>query len=319
MANAMPNIVGEVRVACAARLHLGFLDLHGGLGRRFGSIGLALDEPLTRLVLRRAETTIVRGPERERAAHFLAITTDHLRLPGAHMLEVEQAVPSHVGLGSGTQLALGVAGALRRLHGIPADPRADASLLGRGARSGIGIGLFEQGGLVVDGGHGAGAASPPLLARMAVPDSWRILLLLDHAREGFSGQREKDAFAGLRPMSAAASAEICRLLLMQALPGVAEDDLAAFGAAITRMQEIAGDHFAVAQGGRFTSPAVAASLKALNAAGAVGIGQSSWGPTGFAFARGDAEAARLAAIPRAEPIEIMIRRTRNRGADVTTD
>ena len=32
----------RVRVTAPARLHLGFLDLAGGLGRRFGSLGLTL-------------------------------------------------------------------------------------------------------------------------------------------------------------------------------------------------------------------------------------------------------------------------------------
>ncbi|MGA9866703.1 MAG: beta-ribofuranosylaminobenzene 5'-phosphate synthase family protein [Acetobacteraceae bacterium] len=308
-----------IRVTCAARLHLGFLDLHGGLGRRFGSIGMALDEPITRMMLRRAEATAVVGPERDRAAHFLAIMTDHLRVSSAHELRVEQAVPAHAGLGSGTQLALGVATALRRLHDIPPDPRADAALLGRGGRSGIGIGLFERGGLVVDGGNGGRVATPPLLVRISVPPSWRVLLLLDRSREGLSGSRETNAFAALAPMRAAASAEICRLLLMQALPGVAEDDLDAFGAAITRVQEIVGDYFAPAQGGRFTSPPVAAALAALRNAGATGIGQSSWGPTGFAFVRGDAEAIRLAEAARAAAggIDVFIRRPRDRGADVS--
>jgi predicted sugar kinase len=34
-----------VSVTVPARLHLGFLDLDGGLGRRFGSLGMALDGP----------------------------------------------------------------------------------------------------------------------------------------------------------------------------------------------------------------------------------------------------------------------------------
>ncbi len=145
-----------------------------------------------------------------------------------------------------------------------------------------------------------------------------MLLLLDPARQGLSGQQEKRAFATLQPMSQASSAEICRLLLMQALPAVREDDLGAFGAAITRIQAILGDHFTPTQGGRFTSEAVGATLDALAAAGAVGIGQSSWGPTGFAFARGDAEAARLADLAGAVSpgIEIAIRRVRNQGADM---
>ena len=44
----------KVVISAAARLHLGFLDLHGGLGRRFGSIGIAIDGPVTRLSLARA-------------------------------------------------------------------------------------------------------------------------------------------------------------------------------------------------------------------------------------------------------------------------
>ena len=47
-----------------------------------------------------------------------------------------------------------VAAALRRLHDLPLDAPGDAVRLDRGTRSGVGIGLFEHGGLVVDGGHG---------------------------------------------------------------------------------------------------------------------------------------------------------------------
>jgi len=36
-----------IRVTAPARLHLGFLDLNGAIGRRFGSIGLAIDKPET--------------------------------------------------------------------------------------------------------------------------------------------------------------------------------------------------------------------------------------------------------------------------------
>jgi beta-ribofuranosylaminobenzene 5'-phosphate synthase len=74
-------------------------------------------------------------------------------------------------------------------------------------------------------------------------------------------------------------------VLMQMLPAVAEQDLPAFGAAVTEMQARTGDYFAPAQGGqRFASAAVAATIERLAGEGAVGIGQSSWGPTGYAFA-----------------------------------
>ena len=95
-------------------------------------------------------------------------------------------------------------------------------------------------------------------------------------------------------MDAAVSGAICRLVLMQALPALAEQDLAGFGAAITAIQDHAGDYFAP-PGRPFHQPAASAPrCGVLAEAGATGIGQSSWGPTGFAFAANDSEARRLA-------------------------
>lgn len=309
-----------VTVACSARLHLGFFDLNGGTGRRFGSIGLALDQPVTRLVLRRSATTRISGPEHERVARYLALMRARLGVTAHHIVETQEAIPPHAGLGSGTQLALAVACAVRRLHGHPADPRGDAGYLGRGARSGIGVGLFRHGGVVVDGGKGAGPAPPPLLVRASLPATWRILLVLDRNREGLSGDSERSAFRSLAPMPAAIAGELCRLVLMQALPALAERDLGAFGAAISTIQEHVGDYFAPSQGGRFTSPAVAAALHVLAGAGATGIGQSSWGPTGFAFAASATEARRFVAMlhdkAAATGLDLLVCRGLNRGASV---
>jgi beta-RFAP synthase len=310
-----------VTVRCAARLHLGFFDLDGGLGRRFGSLGLSLDQPETRLVVRRSAATRVSGSEQERVGRYLASMCAHLGLDGGHEIEIRQAMPPHAGLGSGTQLALAVAAAVRRLHGRPGDPRGDAERLGRGGRSGIGIGLFSQGGLVVDGGRGKLSEPPPLLVRMAVPEAWRVLVVLDRQRQGLSGSRERAAFDSLGPMDAAVSGAICRLVLMQALPALAEQDFAGFGAAITAIQGYVGDYFAPCQGGRFTSPEVGAALRVLAEAGATGIGQSSWGPTGFAFAASDGEARRLVGVVEdrfaTKRLDLLVCRVLNRGASVT--
>ncbi len=88
---------------------------------------------------------------------------------------------------------------------------------------------------------------------------------------------------------------------MQALPALVERDLAQFGEAISRIQTILGNYFAPAQGGaRYTSPSVAAAMALLERYGAIGIGQSSWGPTGFAFAASDDEAQRLVGLVQKE-------------------
>jgi len=312
--------LATVSVEASARIHLGFLDLHGGLGRRFGSLGLSLAEPVTRVTLAPAQKMEVAGPEAARARRYLARLEEALGGRGPSRLAVEMAIPAHAGLGSGTQLALSIAAAYRRLHDLPPDTLADATLLDRGRRSGIGIGLFEAGGVALDGGRGKRDAPAPVLARLPFPESWRVLLLLDPSFSGVHGAEEVRAFAALPPMPEEAAGALCRLAVMQALPALVERDCAAFGAAVTRMQEIVGDHFAPAQGGRFASPAVAACLEALARAGAAGVGQSSWGPTGFAFAADEEEARRLAAAidarARERNLEIRVTRGLNRGAKI---
>ncbi|MBY6242797.1 beta-ribofuranosylaminobenzene 5'-phosphate synthase family protein [Methylosinus sp. Sm6] len=289
----------RVSVAAAARLHLGFFDMNGALGRRFGGLGLSIDAPATRLTLEPAATTSVAGADAERAAMLLGRMVAALA-PGKHYrLVVDEAIPPHSGLGSGTQLALAIAAALRRLEDLAQDTEADAELLQRGARSGLGAGLFSRGGLVVDGGRGAATRTPPVVARLPFPPDWRILLVRDPAAIGLHGAEERKAFAELPPFSEADAGRLCRLVLMQALPAAAEADFAAFGAAITQIQAVVGDYFAPAQGGRrFTSVAVERLLAGLAEAGATGIGQTSWGPTGFAFAPNEEEARRLAARAR---------------------
>jgi beta-RFAP synthase len=311
----------SVTVTVPARLHFGFLDLNGGLGRRFGSIGLAISDLRTRIRVARASDVVVSGVDAERARGYAGQLRAALALDGGLRMQVEEAAPRHAGLGSGTQMALAVAAALRRLHGLPLDVRGDAMRLGRGHRSGISIGLFTSGGLVVDGGRGAARKPAPVISRMAFPEEWRVILVLDHARVGVHGEDESAAFAQLPEFPAADAAHICRIVLMQALPALAEHDLPAFAGAINDMQQFLGAHFAPLQGGHaFSSPDVAAALDVLQAAGGLGRGQSSSGPTGFTFARSAEHAERLVAIARGHPrcrgLDIRACKGLNRGAEI---
>jgi beta-ribofuranosylaminobenzene 5'-phosphate synthase len=321
--NVISSPPASVTVSAPARLHLGFLDLNGGLGRRFGSIGLAISGLATRLTLRPSSRMRVEGPDAERVRMHIATMQQLLGRDDAYEVEFGAAVPAHAGLGSGTQVALAVAEAMRRAHHLPPDPQGDAVRLGRGQRSGIGFGTFLFGGLVVDGGRGARTEMPPIISRIAFPENWRIIVVLDPARQGIHGPDELAAFARLPEFPAQDAAHLCRLVMMQALPAIAESDIASFGSAIKELQQRIGDYFAPAQGGhRFASPEVAAVLAHLDAQGAHGIGQSSWGPTGFAFSASQIEADRLAAFARQHPngrgLDIRICAGLNRGAEVTT-
>lgn len=292
-----------VKVRAPARLHLGFLDLGGALGRRFGSLGIALERPATEVTVRRSAADAAEGPDSDRAARARDIVRDKLGLRDRFAIEVDAALPAHGGLGSGTQLALAVGVAVARLAGLDLSPRTVASLLGRGRRSAIGMEAFATGGVILDGGKALdgpeATVPPPLLARFPVPANWRILLVFDAAREGLSGPQETAAMATLPPFPTEQAAQLCHMMLLQALPALAAADADGFGRVIGHWQRVLGDHYAAAQGGgRFLSPQVADAIAAIEAEGVAGVGQSSWGPTGFAIVDGEETAARLAATLR---------------------
>lgn len=310
-----------LKVTAPARLHLGFMDLNGGLGRRYGSLGLAISGPATELRISPAAEFAATGPEQDRALRLLQRLSATLGLSGRYRADVVRAIPPHAGLGSGTQLALAIGAALIRLEGLDAGPRLLGELVERGARSAIGMAAFEDGGFIVDGGRTPKGHAPPVIARAAFPENWRVLLILDRNAQGVHGDRENQAFAALPEFPDAAAGHLCRLMLMQVLPALHEHDLPSFGAALTEIQQIVGGHFAAAQGGNpWSSPAVGRLAQAFQRAGAVGIGQSSWGPTGFAFVESDAAAARLYSTfveeATAQGLEILIVGGRNRGATI---
>lgn len=314
----------SIRVIAPARLHLGFLDLNGSLGRRYGSIGLAIDTPLTDVTIRAAENTAVQGQEADRTGKLLERFKEHFGIDGEFAISVAEAIPAHAGLGSGTQLALAIGTALLNLAKIDQDPRALGELVDRGARSAIGMASFADGGFIIDGGRGAENKAPPVTVRLPFPEDWRILLVLDDTVVGVHGDRETKAFATLREFPESTAAHLCHLAMMRLLPGLAEKDLSRFGDALTEIQTIVGRHFAGAQGGGiWTSSEVAKIVKKMGDLGAVGLGQSSWGPTGFAFVESPDAANKLFSTldeeARSLGLKIVIVRGRNSGAIVTAD
>jgi predicted sugar kinase len=87
---------------------------------------------------------------------------------------------------------------------------------------------------------------------------------------------------------------VAHLVLMELLPALAEADLPAFGAALAEVQRITGSWFAPAQGGVFAPGDTGALVERLRQWGAVGVGQSSWGPAVYGIVGDGATADRLA-------------------------
>ncbi len=272
-----------VYVEASARLHLGFLDLEGGLGRRFGSVGLTLDGIATKIIARPSDQLKVTGDPSGRVQKYVEKFVAYKGLSNCFEIEVVEQILDHSGLGSGTQLAIAVGTAISRLFEIECSSSEIAVLSNRGARSGIGIGAFDYGGFLVDAGRNSDSKVPPIISRLEFPSNWRAILTFDQGQRGLHGQDEDASFAALPDFSSQTAEELCRLVLMQILPAVSEQNIEVFNLGIYKLQKCIGEYFASAQGGRYTSPAVADANNFLESLGIKGVGQSSWGPTGFAF------------------------------------
>ena len=309
-----------VSVSTSARLHFGFLDPSGRGPKPFGSFGLAIDRPQTRLALRRGDEFKVSGVDCARAAPYLRAILASFGLSAAYHLHLDEVIPAHAGLGSGTQLALAIGSAVAVLEGLALDLAEIAARLERGKRSGIGIGTFGRGGAVLDGGPSDGKL-PEVLWRVRFPDAWRVLLIFDPAETGVHGENEIAAFAALPDFPESQTADLTRCVLQAALPALAAEDFEAFCQEVGYLQKAMGAYFAPIQGGPYVSAGVGSVLKGLASDGVTGLGQSSWGPTGFAFADSEAEGEKLLAAARryGEGAKLRFELARGRNAPATIE
>ena len=277
-------------IEAPARIHLGFLDLDGSLGRRFGGLGLAINEISTKIFISHADVISVIGDPSGRVQKYAEKFCTRKGLAGGCRIEVTEQILDHSGLGSGTQLALAVGTAIAKLQKLDCTITDIAALLNRGARSGIGIGSFQQGGFLVDAGRDIHCKVPPIVSRIQFPLNWRIILVLDTSARGLHGNDEHASFSALPPFSKEKSAYLCHLVMMKVLPGICEEKFGIFSEGIHEIQSCIGEYFASAQGGRYTSRIVGNVINQIESMGIQGVGQSSWGPTGFAFTDSETQA-----------------------------
>jgi beta-ribofuranosylaminobenzene 5'-phosphate synthase len=293
----------KVTVKTPARLHFGILDTNGELGRIYGSIGVAIQHPTVELEAQTAGRLTVEGLEQERVERYARRFLEQVPLPFSAHLTLKSSIPSHVGLGSGTQLALAVGRALARLAGLEMSTVEIAALMGRGVHSGIGTAAFQAGGFILDGGHLLGTGPlpgsaikqsiPPVIFQHPFPEAWRFVIAIPQASPGISGETEKRAFNTLPKTPSSLAEKISRLVMMKMLPSVIDQDILNFGAALTGIQRLVGDSFAEVQGGRFANTLSDRIISFFLDQRACGAGQSSWGPAVYALVDGPSAAARL--------------------------
>jgi beta-ribofuranosylaminobenzene 5'-phosphate synthase len=272
-----------IEVVTPSRLHITLIDLNGALGRIDGSVGLALDFPSVKINAQKDAQLSVLGSttfeDRIKRAASAIITKHDV---GGVAIEVVDEYPAHVGLGSGTQVALAVGTAMSELYDLHLTPTAIARLTGRGGTSGIGVAAFERGGFIIDGGHkgktaflpssASGEYDPaPMIAGHDFPD-WTIVLALPNLR-GASDKREISIFKQNCPLPLTEIQELSHVILMEMLPAVVEQDIESFGRSIDRVQMLGFKRRELE-----LQPFCAGLVQYMRENGALGAGMSSFGP-----------------------------------------
>ena len=278
-------MMNNVTVTTSARLHVGFFDLKGSASRTFGSLGLSIDAPCTQIAVTKSDKTIIDANCDESVVKIVENIVKLFKIKQQFSLDILQSIPQHAGLGSGTQMALAIGAGLNALFDLNLTVSQIGKLTNRGSRSGIGIAAFEQGGVLVDGGKTSNEL-PRIALRQVFPDNWRVLLIADSADTGVHGEVELQAFQSLKP----AQHSLRTMVFDHMMPALQRLDLLAFGACMADLQAYNGDYFAPIQGGRYASNDVANVLFWLQENGVACVGQSSWGPTGFAIVESEESA-----------------------------
>ncbi|MEX1223067.1 MAG: hypothetical protein WEA31_00840 [Pirellulales bacterium] len=277
----------RVIVETGCRLHFGLLSLGKSPGRRFGGVGVMLAAPRLELHVSASEQFAVRGEQVARLeAAAAAFFQRHAIVERPNcLLELRAALPSHMGLGSGTQTALAVAAGLRRWLGMPAgDAAALATDGGRAQRSAIGTHGFLLGGLLLDEGRDDNDDVGLLGGRVAIPEPWHVVLMLPVGEpSGMHGPSESIAFDQLSAVEAVRRQKLMSIARKELLPAADLGDFDGFAEAVYQFGYEAGMCFAKLQGGPFATKAVAARIEWLRVHGVAGCGQSSWGPGIFAW------------------------------------
>src|SRR5262249_46477756 len=117
--------------------------------------------------------------------------------------------------------------------------------------------------------------------------AWRVVLFIPASPSTWHGDRERSAFASARGGEPDALRHLAENVIV---PAAKAGDVIGFGEAVHEFNRKAGEPFAAAQGGTYSSQQIVELIAELRSLGILGVGQSSWGPTVFAIV-GDSDTA----------------------------
>ena len=323
-----------VRVITPSRLHIGLLDMNGSGGRVDGGAGITLEDPGFIFEISESDTFSLTSRE-PGVAHQVQpiiekLIMNGLSIPPVH-IHVQQSVPFHYGLGSGTQVTLGIAAGIGAITEQKLSVEDLIALSGRGGTSGIGTRAFVMGGLLVDAGHrfgpgrkkdsfapsasSSGAGAAPLVGRYDIPKEWNFVLAMPDGFAEIHGQLEYDLFQMFCPVPYPEVQALSHILLMKLIPSVIEEELEQFGEAINEFQNYGFKKCELS----LQPPVIVDIMEAMRDAGAAGAGMSSFGPVVYGVCDSNMNAIRSAAqkiMNQGKGGRTVCTKGRNCGADI---
>ncbi|MHA1372047.1 MAG: beta-ribofuranosylaminobenzene 5'-phosphate synthase family protein [Promethearchaeota archaeon] len=276
-----------------------------------GGVGFTLSSPGWVIVLSRDDggsfsLDVPRSMDRGVVEGILDLLLSGLELSISDLgirISIREVIPSHVGLGSKTQLSLALADGILRILDLKAGMSAYdiACLVRRGGTSGIGINSYFSGGFILDGGHEFGvgrekeefspssasrAGPAPLLMRHAMPSEWRVVCAVPELEAGAHGDVEVDIFKRYCPVSLSDVEELCHLILMRLLPAIRLHDFTGVCYCLDRFQGLGFKRVEVELRGSYLKDL----MDEWRSAGAPFVGLSSFGPLIYTFAENGSDA-----------------------------
>ena len=302
----------SLRITTPCRIHLSLIDENGYTGRVDGGIGLMLDRP--NVVFEASNS----AEEFKIEAHkYYRESIEVINIIASKVFKIfnisnknfhfylKRYYPSHVGLGSKTQLSLAIATAITMLKGLDSNTEDLTKLVERGGTSGIGWRGFESGGLILDGGHDFGkgkeketflpssassSANPALtIVRYDIPENWRFVVIIPNVKKGAYGDEEISIFQTHAPIPRNEVNEVSHQIIMKVIPGVIKNDLKCFGEGLKRIQNIGFKKIEVS----LQDDVVKDLLCFFEEYGLKAYGMSSFGPSVIGIVESDSEAEEL--------------------------
>lgn len=295
-----------IQIETGSRVHFGLLRTQAP----FGGLGMMVKSPITRVHVSGSDEWDGENQFAERLQAIAERIVDRFKIDSSLLdasglpkarLRVLQAASAHHGLGSGTQLSLAAADAVTRFLNLQCDRETLAyELAGRGRRSAIGAHGYFTGGMIYEAcaehnqtGQAENQSLNKVHWQVDVPDAWRIILVRPHQEAPvIHGQQETQHFQRVTQQQSAETLQ--DLAENSILPTLQTKDFSSFTEAIEAFNHTSGMMYQSVQGGAYNGQAVTALVADVKALVGSGVGQSSWGPTVFAWCEDETHAQQVA-------------------------